>query len=116
MAFAVASAREEASSEPFNILIGIADSASGGVLFYTACFATLEGGVWLMVLARQLYRKMEADRIREEKARDEAFRAQDRQEGREEALRLLRESGVQLTEAQIRAVRGAPQQPPIGHR
>ena len=71
VAFAVSRARE---GEPPGVIIGIADSASAGVLFYTASFATLEGGIWLMVLARQLYRKMEADRIREAEEYDRARR------------------------------------------
>ena len=53
----------------------------------------------LMVLARQLYKKMEADR----KERENAFRNELIGEGRQEALRRLEQAGVQSTDEQKRA-------------
>lgn len=94
MAFAVSRAGKEPSPELSvisGIIVGTADSASAGVLFYTACSAALEGGIWSMVLGRALHRKLEADRKAEIKRRDAAARREGRQEGIAIALSALQE-------------------------
>ena len=78
-AFGVGSVRS-----PDDVLTGFTSSASAGVMLYTAGFASLEGGVLTMVLARRLYLKMEADLRREEEEWAEARR----REGAEKAIAL----------------------------
>ena len=52
-----------------------ASFASGGILFYTASFAALETGVWLlMVLALHAIRNYEAKKRKEEEERQERER------------------------------------------
>ena len=67
-----------------------ASFASGGILFYTASFAALETGVWLlMVLALHAIRNYEAKKRKEEEERRERERQREeerRQREQEQAL------------------------------
>lgn len=68
--------------------------ASLGVLFYTASFAALETGVWLvMVLALQALRKFDRDRAK----RDHGLQS----EGMALTMRLVDELGVEPARALI---------------